>query len=39
VLGSENLPIYTVLVPLYHEANVLSELSAALRRLDYPGIR
>jgi len=38
-LGSENFPIYTVLVPLYHEANILSELSAALRRLRYPGIR
>jgi hypothetical protein len=38
-LGSEDLPIYTVLVPLYHEANILSELSAALRRLHYPAAR
>jgi len=33
------LPIYTVLVPLYREANVISQLTASLRRLDYPGIR
>lgn len=38
-VGFEAPPIYTVLVPLYREANVVSELSAALRRLDYPGIR
>jgi hypothetical protein len=30
------LPIYTVLVPLYHEANIISQLTASLRRLDYP---
>lgn len=33
------LPVYTVLVPLYREANVVAQLAAALRRLDYPGIR
>jgi hypothetical protein len=33
------LPIYTVLVPLYREANVISQLTASLRCLDYPGIR
>ncbi|MDE2184464.1 MAG: glycosyltransferase [Alphaproteobacteria bacterium] len=31
-----DLPTYTVLVPLYHEANVLAELVDALAGLDYP---
>lgn len=30
------LPIYTVLVPLYHEAAILPQLSAAMQELDYP---
>jgi glycosyltransferase XagB len=30
------LPVYTVLVPLYREANIISQLTASLRRLDYP---
>jgi glycosyltransferase XagB len=29
-------PTYTILCPLYREANVVSELVASLRRLDYP---
>jgi cellulose synthase/poly-beta-1,6-N-acetylglucosamine synthase-like glycosyltransferase len=29
-------PVYTVLCPLYREANVAAELVAALQRLDYP---
>lgn len=29
-------PTYTVLCPLYREANVVPELVAALRRIDYP---
>ena len=29
-------PTYTILCPLYHEANVVAELVAALERLDYP---
>lgn len=29
-------PMYTVLVPLYREANVLPQLAHALRQLDYP---
>jgi hypothetical protein len=33
------LPIYTVLVPLYREANMLPQLGVALRSLNYPGIR
>lgn len=32
------LPSYTILVPLYREAEVLAELIAALAALDYPGI-
>jgi cellulose synthase/poly-beta-1,6-N-acetylglucosamine synthase-like glycosyltransferase len=30
------LPVYTVLVPLYREANVLPELAEALGAIDYP---
>jgi len=32
----EDLPLYTVLVPLYQEANVLPSLIASLNALDYP---
>jgi cellulose synthase/poly-beta-1,6-N-acetylglucosamine synthase-like glycosyltransferase len=31
-----DLPVYTILVPLYQEADVLPLLARALRRLDYP---
>lgn len=31
-------PTYTILCPLYREANVVADLVAALDRLDYPGI-
>jgi glycosyltransferase XagB len=34
--SAAELPVYTVLVPLYREANVVAQLAAALRRLDYP---
>ena len=34
----DGLPVYTVLVPLYHEAAVLPQLVNALLALDYPGI-
>jgi hypothetical protein len=30
-------PAYTVLCPLYREANVVPDLVAALNALDYPG--
>ena len=30
------LPLYTVLVPVYHEANIVGGLIEHLRRLDYP---
>lgn len=31
-------PLYTILVPLYREAEVAEGIVAALGRLDYPGI-
>lgn len=31
-----DVPIYTILCPLYREANVVADLAAALGRLDYP---
>lgn len=31
-----NTPVYTLLCPLYREANVIGELIAAIDRLDYP---
>jgi cellulose synthase/poly-beta-1,6-N-acetylglucosamine synthase-like glycosyltransferase len=36
---AELLPLYTVLVPLYHEACVVPHLLAALTALDYPADR
>jgi glycosyltransferase involved in cell wall biosynthesis len=33
------LPVYTILVPLYREANMLASLVRALARLDYPGAK
>ena len=35
-LAPELLPVYSILVPLYREANMLPGLIAALKRLDYP---
>lgn len=35
-LTDEMLPVYTILVPLYREANVLDQLLGAIDRLDYP---
>ena len=35
-LRDAELPTYTVLVPLYHEAPVVRDLIEALARLDYP---
>jgi glycosyltransferase XagB len=37
--AAKRFPLYTILVPLYREANVLPQLVRALRALDYPGIR
>lgn len=35
-LEDDDLPVFTVLVPMYKEPEVLPILAAALRRLDYP---
>ncbi|MBV9418907.1 MAG: glycosyltransferase [Alphaproteobacteria bacterium] len=35
-VGDAALPIYTILVPLYREANVLPRLARSLLTLDYP---
>ena len=31
-----NLPVYTILIPLFREANILEDLARALKRIDYP---
>ena len=38
-VSDAELPVYTVLVPLYHEASVVADLVAALDKLDWPGDR
>jgi len=35
-LREEDLPVFTVLVPMFHEAAMLPRLAQALRSLDYP---
>lgn len=35
-LGERDLPVYTILVPLYREAVVLPQLTAAIQALDWP---
>ncbi len=35
-LEDKDLPVYTILVPLYRDAAVVPVLARALRRLDYP---
>lgn len=35
-IADEDLPTYTVLVPLFREANMMPRITGALRRLDYP---
>jgi cellulose synthase/poly-beta-1,6-N-acetylglucosamine synthase-like glycosyltransferase len=35
----ENLPVYTILLPLYREAGVLPQLLAACRELEYPAAK
>jgi len=34
--GPNELPVYTILVPLYREANIVQQITDALRALDYP---
>ena len=36
LLPDQNLPIYTLLVPLFHEAASVPQLVSALQALDYP---
>lgn len=38
-LADEEAPLYTVLVPLYRESEVVPDLLAALEKLDYPNDR
>ena len=35
-LVDEDLPVYTILVPLYREANIAGKIVHSLERLDYP---
>ncbi len=35
-LTGDELPVYSILVPLFHETSVLGQLLGALTRLDYP---
>ncbi len=34
--GDDDLPVYTILVPLLHEAHLVADLVAALGRIDWP---
>jgi len=34
--GDDKLPIYTIICALYREANIVNDLVAAIRALDYP---
>ncbi len=34
--GEEVLPVYTILVPLYHEAGMVRRIAAAIAAIDYP---
>jgi cellulose synthase/poly-beta-1,6-N-acetylglucosamine synthase-like glycosyltransferase len=36
IAGDENLPMYSILVPMYHEAAVVGNLLRSLGNLDYP---
>ncbi len=35
-IPDEDLPVYTVLLPAYHEPNIMEELLRGVGRLDYP---
>jgi hypothetical protein len=37
-LNDADLPIYSILVPLYREAHMVARITAALKNLDYPGL-
>lgn len=36
LIGDEDLPIYTLLLPVYHESAVVSQLMSGIARLNYP---
>jgi len=36
VLRDEDLPVYTILIPLYQEANVIPQILEAMGAIDYP---
>jgi hypothetical protein len=38
LLPDHELPVYTIIAALYHEAAAVGGLVAALRQLDYPGV-
>jgi cellulose synthase/poly-beta-1,6-N-acetylglucosamine synthase-like glycosyltransferase len=35
-LNEENLPVYTILIPIYHEAKILSHIIENVYKIDYP---
>ncbi len=35
-ISDKDLPIYTILIPLYREVNVLPQMIQAMRQMDYP---
>ena len=35
-IPAEELPVYTILLPLYHEANIAEKIVRNMERLDYP---
>jgi cellulose synthase/poly-beta-1,6-N-acetylglucosamine synthase-like glycosyltransferase/putative flippase GtrA len=35
-VADEDLPVYTILLPVYHESEVLEQLMAGIARIDYP---
>ena len=39
VVGDEELPVYTILLPVYHESAVVSQLMTGIARLNYPSDR
>ena len=36
IISEENLPIYTIIIPLFNEQRTLGKLTTAIRNLDYP---
>ncbi len=35
-LDDKDLPVYTIMLPMYHEASTLPAIAQALRQIDYP---